>query len=55
VIKVQGKIVEREKRADKTSILKQNDASGDSKVLEIRFAGKKTVLVFGETKVAQAE
>jgi hypothetical protein len=51
--KVNGQAVERADKAARTSILKVNDASGNSEVLEVRFAGKKTVLVFGESKVAQ--
>ncbi|MEO5936682.1 MAG: hypothetical protein ABIP81_05670 [Terriglobales bacterium] len=51
--KVEGQVVERSEKAARTSILKTNDDSGSSQVLEVRFAGKKTVLVFGESKVAQ--
>jgi hypothetical protein len=54
VAKVQGQAVERADKAARTSVLKTTDESGKSQVKEVRFAGKKTVLVF-ETKIAQKQ
>jgi len=50
---VQGQVTERAEKSARTSVLTQNDA-GVSQVKEVRFAGKKTVLVF-ESKVAQKQ
>jgi hypothetical protein len=51
MIKVQGKVVERAEKASRTSILKTNE----DQVRELRFSGKKTVLVFEDSKVAQKQ
>jgi hypothetical protein len=51
MIKVQGKVVERAEKAARTSMLKTNE----DQVLELRFSGKKTVLVFEDSKVAQKQ
>ena len=51
LIKVQGKVVDRDQKAPGTSILK----TADDQVLELRFSGKKTILVFEDSKVAQKQ
>ncbi len=55
VIEVQAEVVERAEKAKQTSILKRNDANGESQLIEVRFGGKKTVLLFDDSKVAQKQ
>jgi len=43
-----GKMVERDSKSSADAVVYTNNADGSHTLKEIRFAGKKQVLVFGE-------
>lgn len=54
VATVKATAVEREKKAERSSVLRA-EGGGASVIHEVRFAGKKTALVFDGAKVAQKQ
>lgn len=54
VATVKATAVEREKKAERSSVLRAEEG-GASVIREVRFAGKKTALVFDGAKVAQKQ
>jgi hypothetical protein len=55
VMTAQGTLVEKNDRATQNAVVKKVEADGSSRVLELRFAGKKQALVFEGEKVAQKQ
>ena len=55
VMSAQGQLVEKADRASQNAVVKKVEADGSSRVLELRFAGKKTALVLEGEKVAQKQ
>jgi hypothetical protein len=55
VMTAQGRVVEKEQASQHNAVVKQNDADGSSRVLELRFAGKKTALVLDGDSVAKKQ
>ncbi len=55
VMTAQGRLVEKNDRASHNAVVKRVETDGSSRVLELRFAGKKTALVLEGDSVAKKQ